>query len=282
MTKGILLLATTHPYYGRMAHNLAVSIKATGTQIPICVLHSGRGLSHLNDRQKEIFDHVIEIPQSGFAAKLWLYRHSPFQKTLFIDADTAWLPKRKPEELFDQLAESKFEAIVEGFVDLDGGPDSVSPRYKLWADLEQTKKAYPIKEKLYQFRSEVMYFKKDNSVSKMFTDAIKIQERPKIDVTLFGGVVPDEFALNVAASMNGIIPGVDFKPSYWYNLTKKTIPLPVLSQQFYVLSAGGNTVSAGIKKMYDTVMGAAFYKMKLQYLFTLQPKRNSIAERNLI
>lgn len=281
--KGILLLATSHPYYGRMAYNLAVSIKATGTGIPIAVLHNGRGLSHLSDAQKSLFDAVLEIPQQAFTAKLWLYKYSPFQKTLYIDADTAWLYKRKPEDLFAEMADDRFNIIVEGSYDPATDESKLHPKYNLWSDLAQLKDKYQLKGKLFQFRSEMMYFKKDKQVEKLFAEARKIQANPKVDVTLFGGYVPDEFALNVAASILDMQPDrLDWKPSYWYNIVKKGIPLPILAQQYYVFSAGGNVSSAMIKKQYNHIMAAAFHKLRLQYLFMLHSKRESIAERNLM
>src|SRR5678809_433727 len=100
MTTGILIIATKHPYYGRMAFNLAASIRASEKECNICVLHSGRGLSHLTDAQKEIFNDVIEIKESnGVGTKLWAIEYTPYDNTLIIDADNLWF-KKKPSELF--------------------------------------------------------------------------------------------------------------------------------------------------------------------------------------
>src|SRR5687768_10941291 len=99
LDKGIILLATGAPFYGRMAYNLAVTIKAV-EPVSVTVLHKGAGISHLSQKQLSIFDNIIEITDESFAAKLCLLDYSPYDRTLYFDADMAWLPVKKPSELF--------------------------------------------------------------------------------------------------------------------------------------------------------------------------------------
>jgi hypothetical protein len=66
--KGILLIATGHANYGKLAYNLACSIKSV-EDINIAVIYDGVGLSHLTDKQKFIFSELIPVPtgfRSGF------------------------------------------------------------------------------------------------------------------------------------------------------------------------------------------------------------------------
>jgi hypothetical protein len=279
MLKGIVIIATSHPYYGKMAHNLAVTIRATGTQIPICVLHSGRGLSHLSEKQKTVFDIVKEIPADGLIAKLHP-EFSPFQKTLLLDADMAWLPYRKPEQLFEELAGNKFTAITEGFIDFDGVSD-VNVKYPVWSDATATQKAYGLKGKMYQWRSEVVYFEKCKEVTAMYERANKIFKNPKVEVTKFAEGIPDEFALSVAACQTQTEPhAYKWKVSYWFPIAAgRSASASAIGRDYYLLSVGGKSVGTTTRRMYDGIVGAAHYKLRMQYVFLLQSKINVMPER---
>lgn len=276
--KGILLLATSHPYYGRMAYNLCVSIKATGSKIPVCILHQGRALAHLNESQRGIFDSIVEIDEQAFAAKLLLYKYSPFERTLFIDADTAWMPKRTPEQVFAELEGRAFQAIYAGEAD---EPDTKG-KYLLWADVNEVRKAYDITGRIYKVRSEVMYFEKCDDAELIFEIANEVQQNPRVSVDLFFGHVPDEFCLNIALAQLQYAMNDQWQPSYWHNIHRQSVPLHIIANKYFVLSTGGNSVNHKIKKMYNSVMMAAHYATRLQYVFTLQSKKEVMPERHLI
>jgi len=107
--RGIMLVATGHPYYGNMAYNLAISIKSV-EDISIAVVFTGASLSHLSASQVAIFDHKIEAPddyRTGFGVKLHLDQLTPYDQTLCLDVDMLWL-SRKPSDLFDELNGKQF------------------------------------------------------------------------------------------------------------------------------------------------------------------------------
>src|SRR5688572_20063663 len=120
---GILIIATKHPMYGRMAYNLAATIKAGNKECPVAVLHSGRGLQHLSEFNKEIFDYLIEMPEHDYrvGTKLFAIDYTPFENTLVIDADNLWFQKRNPVDLFKELENFDFSAISEGMIDFSTG-----------------------------------------------------------------------------------------------------------------------------------------------------------------
>lgn len=281
MSTGIVLIATSHPYYGRMAYNLVVSIRATGSNIPVVLLCNQKGISHLNEQQLSVFTNIQHIDQQAFTAKLHLFDLSPFDNTLYMDCDTAWFPQRTPDELLAQIPEqAQFEIIVEGYYDPITNENKLNGVYNLWADIEEIKQQYQLKGKLYQFRSEMMFFKKTDAVRQLFARAIEIASNPAVTVNQFGGYVPDEFALNIAAAELGLQPeSENWKPTYWFNIVKKMIPMPILAKQYFVLSVGGNFVNPSIRKYYNSIMASAFHKLRLQYLYTLQSKKDSIKER---
>jgi hypothetical protein len=286
--RGILLIATKHPYYGRMAFNLAVSIRATEPDVQIAVLHSGRGLAHLTDRQKEVFNHIIEINVEGIEAKLVAYRNSPFEQTLYIDADTAWLPKHTPTELFEKLDGVEFTAITEGYFDIETKENKLRWDYYLWADVDEIIKAYKIERgRLYQYRTEVMYFEKSDTAEVLFDRAYKIFKDPKVKVTTqFAGGVPDELAINIASATLGLHPHeFNWQPSYWERARKNDIRMrkpAELYEKYFLISTGGNRSAPNTVKFYTRVVAAAFRKVGLQFLFPLQSKVSVIEERKKI
>jgi len=277
MLRGIILLATGAPFYGRMAYNLAVSIKAV-ENMPITVLHNGTGLSHLSDKQKLIFDTIIEIKDNAFAAKLCLLDYTPYDETLYFDADMIWLPKQKPSDLFNELSGVSFTSITEGYYDYKTGVDYGNTMYHYWTDPLEAKKVYNLEEKFYQWRSEVMYFTKD--AKKLFQEAKKVYSNPKVKVKQFAGHTPDELAINIAAAKMNIDPHeYKWTPAYWHRLHGEGKGLPEIMNSFYLLSVGGNFASGVMKTCYNNVCKAAHRTLGLQYLFTLQSKKAVMPDR---
>ena len=277
LNRGIILIATGAAFYGRMAYNLAVTIKSA-EDIPITVLHNGAGLSHLSVEQKEIFNTIIEIPVSSFAAKLCLADYSPYDYTLYFDSDMLWLNSHTPTHLFDELKDVMFTSITEGFYDYGTGQDYGNKMYHYWCDPLEAQKVYNLSGKFYQWRSEVMYFNKDAKA--MFDDAKKIYADPKVNVKQFVNQVPDELAINIACSKAGIEPH-EYKwiPAYWHRLHGEGMQLPGIMRAYYLLSVGGNFASTVMKTCYNNVCKAAHNKLGLQYLFTLQSKKAVMPDR---
>jgi len=256
--KGVLLLATGHGYYGRMAYNLAATIKAVEPNMSIAVVYHGSALHHLSEKQREIFDYIVVLPetiQPGFGAKLHLYDLSPFEQTLYLDVDMAWLPRKTPSQLMDGITVD-FTSITEGKT------GDLHPKYYFWANLEEIQDVYHVIE-VYQWRSEVMFWKKSDAVQKMFKRAQAIYASPNLkSVHTFGGVVADELAINIACALAGIQPHkYKWSPSYWPRLHGEGMQLDAAYEQYYALSCGSNVSSSYTKNIYNRVVKAATYKL---------------------
>lgn len=275
--KGIIILATGSPFYGRMAYNLAVTIKAIEV-ISVTVLHNGRGLAHLSQNQLKIFDNIIEIDPQSFSAKLTLCDYSPYERTLYFDADMVWLPGKKPSELFNELDGVTFTSITEGYYDLDETKCYGNPVYHYWCNALEARVIHELKGKFYQWRSEVMYFTKE---AKTFFDLAKeIYANPKVTVKNFAGHTPDELALNIAACKMGIDPHVyKWRPAYWHRIHGEGKSLPEIMGKYYLMSVGGNFASRVMKTCYNNVCRAAHNKLGLQYLFVLESKKSVMPDR---
>jgi hypothetical protein len=277
LKRGIILFACGHSYYGRLAYNLCVTIKSIEPGMPVVVVHSEKSLSHLSDDKKGVFDDMILLPGSfGFGVKLELDKLSPFEETLYLDADMAWMPKKKPSELFDELEDVEFTSITEGHT------EDKSPKYYFWADLEEIRKVYKIEGRIYQWRSEVMFFRKTKKVKDMFSMARKVYKNPKLKTLMkFGNQVPDELAINIATAFYDIHPHVyKWCPALWPRLHKIHVTHPAdVYNRFYLLSCGSNYATGDLKTLYNTIMRIACSKMKVQHIFPLMDKKSIIKDR---
>lgn len=275
--KGIILFACGHALYGRMAYNFCLSVKAVDPDFPVVIVHSENSLSHLSDDKRQIFDRMILLPgSSGFGVKLQLDVLSPFEETLYCDVDMAWMPKRKPGELFEELKNVDFTSITEGHT------EDKSQKYYFWADPQEIRQKYGIEGKIYQWRSEVMYFKKTQRVKEMFAMARRVHADHGLkSVIKFGTQVPDELALIVAAAHYGIEPH-EYKwcPAFWPRLHGNNYSNPVeLYNKYYLLSCGGNYATVDLKRLYNGIIKAACSKFRTQHVFPLQDKKSLIPDR---
>jgi len=264
--KGILLIATGHANYGNMAYNLALTIKSI-EDIPVAVVWSDMSLSHLSADQVQIFDHKIELPadyRKGFGVKLHLDQLTPFTHTLCLDVDMLWLGK-KPSELFEQLAGVDFTIITEG------DSDAPNSKYYFWADVNEIKDKYQV-DKVYQTRSEVLYFEK----KEVFKFCRKLNPEAMLrTIRRFGEWIPDELYFNIAMAILGVNPHqAKWMPAYWNRLHNEVMPnLSLLYREYYLLSFGSNAASPIMKRAFDNVMQVACNKLRLIYQFKLKSKK---------
>lgn len=276
MLKGITIFCLGHPYYGRYAYSLAVSIKAV-ENFPVCLVHDYSAVSHLTQDQQLIFD--IRIPSDlrpSCGAKLHACDLSPFKQTLLLDADMLWLPKKRPSQLFEELKGVDFTAISEG------STDKPSSHYFFWASIEEIREKYNIKGNVHQLRTEVMYFEKSDRVERMFKKAQSIYSDHGLNsVKEFAGGVPDEMCINIAAGIEGIEPhDTNWKPSYWAQLKQNQLPaLDNLYSDYYLLSMGGNMNTQNVKNLYNNILKAQSPKLGVAHMFPPQSKHQFLETR---
>lgn len=285
MLKGILIIVNGHPQYGRMAYNLCMSIKAI-ENFPVAVAGDERALSHLSENQLMVFDKIIELPDGlpvSSGVKLWAAELTPFEETILLDADMLWMPKKTPSQLFESLKDTEFTAITEGYYDTEGTVHEIHPMYFFWADPKEIMEKYNItKGKIYQWRSEVMYFKTSEKITEFFKLAQQVYQNPRLDtLKRYAEGVADELGINVAAAVNNMHPHIyKWAPSYWNKMFGNQIPPhPKLYEDYYLMSFGSSMASTQLKQFYNRIMKAAAYKLGLQHLFTLQSKRDYLPER---
>jgi len=276
LEKGIVLFGLGHPFYGRYAYNLAVTIKAVEA-IPVALVCDTTGISHLDESQRSIFDHIILCDlKPNCSAKLHAYDFSPFERTLLLDADMVWLPQKTPSDLFKELEGVEFTGITEGSTDFPSG------HYFFWAEVQEIRDKYGIEGNIYQWRTEVLYFERSEKVKQLFDDALAINKNHGLSyVKEFAAGIPDELSINISAAKNGIEPHVfKWQPSYWPRLHRDQIPeAGTLYREYYLLSAGGNMNAENTKKFYNNIVKAQAPKVGHYFSFGLQSKHTFLAER---
>jgi hypothetical protein len=87
--EGYITLALDRQIYYDMAVNLARSVRYFDKARPICLLHNAE--ITIDDLAGSCFDYIIEMPHKegylGCANKFRVFEHSPFEKSMYIDAD---------------------------------------------------------------------------------------------------------------------------------------------------------------------------------------------------
>lgn len=284
LKRGVIILATGYPYYGRMAYNLAMTIKAIDKSVNITVAHSGNALNHIRNNNLWVFDDVFEVQEDDnqFSHKLRLDEYSPYDETLYIDADCIWVNKQSPNILFDKLTDVEFTGITEGFHDFDNPELSEHGKYYFWADVNEIRDKYNLIGKLYQWRSEFIYFKNTDNISKMFACAQDIYNNASQlkSIKKFADNIPDEIAFNIATNKCNIQPHVyKWQPSYWNRLHNGNVPSIDELQNYYTFSCGSNVSEGSVKRLYDRVVKASAYKLGLQHVFPLVSKKEALTTR---
>jgi alpha-N-acetylglucosamine transferase len=285
--RGIVLIATGHPYYGRYALNLAMSLKNL-CDIHITLLASISATSHITEELNR-FDKILYLREDEYAqptkAKLLLYENSPYEQTIYLDVDIISLTQNPITKLFDELDSLNFTTISEGYN--AGDTNTMNAKYPLWADMGDIRKSYSIDAdtKVYKTRSEFIYFRKCKEVKKYFDTAKKIYEKPKVITASYsGGSVPDEFAFNVAGALTGIYPHAEnWTPVYWaWEHDKKKLKRHDIIAQYYGYSLGGNRNLTEQAKFYNDLANFHAKKAGLKYPMLAKDKLSFLPERHKV
>jgi hypothetical protein len=286
--QGIVLIVCGHPYYGNYAVQLAASIKYTSPDIDIVVIHDGKGISHLTPEKRTIIDHFIEVPEiyhtnkkriDYLKLKAHLYELSPFQETIFIDADVLWLPKKPITQLFEQFKDIDFTMSNRGNVKLSEAKEN----FITWTTPDEIIKNYAIDGTLYNLSSEFIYFKKTKEVKKLFTQTLKNFENLKVNYRLFGNDIPDELPFCIAMIQTGTYPHRSpYKPFYWEQFERKNLQQKEMYTNYYAYSLGGCIQSDSVKRFYDNLASGYLNYFGLGKVFPLKSKRDFLPERTNI
>ena len=286
MSKGVVILALGHVNYGNYAMQLARSIKAVD-ECNITLLYNHTAIGHIKDLFT-VFDTAIEVPREYYItnglpdyvkAKTYLYELSPYEETIYIDADVIWLPQRKISDLFNNLSDID---IIIG----NRGKESLKEAKKgfiHWADPSDIIHVYGSEGNIYNLSSEFMYFKKCDKVEVFFNLAIIAYLNPKIKFKKFAHHLPDELAFIIAMIQTQIEFFSPYIPFYWEQFevksTRKTKPIFEIYKEYYGYSMGGNTNTKNQEQIYNNIANISNKKFKVNGYFPAKSKKNWLVER---
>jgi len=142
---GIIIAALDSPYYGNYAFQLALSLKHTDPTVSISLLCNEAGKRHLTEDKLSVFDKVLKVNNVAVTSKgrpatlkfkTYLYDVSPYDHTLYLDADTLWLPKKSVSDFIKSIpSKVNFTMQNRGVLDLGKATEEqLNSRFTIWAN----------------------------------------------------------------------------------------------------------------------------------------------------
>ena len=281
---GIVVFAIGHPNYAKMAVNLALTLKATGENVPVAFLYSKahgkykQSTEYIRPQHKDLFSHYIEVPEAYFTykgkyiyqkAKTYAYDLSPFEQTLVLDADSLWSHqfrgmnesnKHSPTALLNSLSGIELTYTLynshKNLVSWLGDKTTIE-------DLRQAF-SIPNENDFYNIQSSVMYFEKGIKAERYFSVAQRLYDTFDLPCVEWGGALPDELIYNIVSAMMGIVP---------HNVEWNILAQPVsvkfsnstlnkIFEQYPIMSMSGSKVPPAYVRAYNTLISQAHNVLK--------------------
>lgn len=278
--RGVLTMALKHPLYGRYAYNLALSIKSADMRTQVAVVADEEGLRHLHPGQRMIFDYIIPpAVEKPLVNKFHLINLSPFEETLFVDADMIFSPLANFEEFWNSMKDVQWTMANRGKDDLVKGISE-------WTTKEDIYEAYgrsPIYNwEWYDLSSEWIYFKKNDLSYTIFAKAEKYYDDNYLKVREFAGDRPDEPYFNLALMNTPHEPHqAPYQPTYWQPAMKGFPGVMAIKKGWMAFSVGGKLIPQQQQQVYDELLKNASFRMNMPSMKIAQ-KMNQLSERKVI
>lgn len=277
-------MALKHSLYGRYAYNLALSIKSADPTQQVCVIADDVGISHLHEGQRMIFDKIIKPPAECYmrddktvplVCKFYLNELTPYEQTLFVDADMIFSPLAKFSEFWEQMQGVEWTMANRGKNDPDKGISE-------WVNADKLKEAYDDITQWVDLSSEWICWKKSDLSDSIFVRARQYYDEGKLTTRSFAGDKPDEPFFNLALNSVGHQPHLmPYQPTYWQPAVKKFMSAVEIKKQYLAFSVGGRMIPKQQQVIYDEFCKNASYRMNMP-TFKVTHKMNSLPERTVI
>lgn len=194
--RGILIIAQGKERYIYMAKQIAISLALSNPNISRALVTDS-----IDEELKKYYDVIIPIDKSlgvGYSQKLYMYKYSPFNKTMFIDADCL---------VIDDI-DWIFERFINHPVSVIG--KKISTGSLLGTTVEILQEKVKIKY-LPTFNGGVYYFEKGEKAESVFNEAIDIfcNKYDELNLWKFSGLPGDEPAMSIAMAMYDMQPIAD-------------------------------------------------------------------------
>jgi len=274
--RGVLTMALKHPLYGKYAYNLALSIKSADMRTQVAVIADEAALAHLHPGQRMIFDYIIDpAVTQPLVNKFHLHELSPFEETLFVDADMIFSPMADFNEFWRSMTNVEWTMANRGSDDLIKGISE-------WTTKEDIEEAYGGVNQWYDLSSEWIYFKKNDLTYTIFANAEMYYEENKLKVREFAGDRPDEPYFNLSLiSVNHKPHQAPYQPTYWQPAMKGFPGVMAIKKGWMAFSVGGKLIPQQQQQVYDELLKNASFRMNMPSMKIAQ-KMNQLSERKVI
>ena len=305
MSKGVVILALGHANYGRMALNLAVSIKCSNPDASVCILHSNGMLNNFNNNERAFFDKFVEVPDEYYTyngdkeyqmAKTFIYDLSPYDTTIYLDADSIWLPGRSLEDLFKKCYYNPilFQCVHKWDIQGEWGCLWTVRKDQPNEGLKQIREIYNITDNrvIYEMQSSFLYFEKSKVAKAFFDTAKECYIKRPFHFWEWNSGIPDELVFNISTAINNIkLPSFPFTPLFFddYSRNYKGDPQRECSfgkrdtifSKYFAMSMAGNPNSANTISLYDDMVKASYskYPSKIRFPWLWKQKRQFLSTR---
>lgn len=288
---GVCIVALGYQLYGSYALNLAISIKCFDPDCKIALLCDTEAINHLSEEEKSFFDHFIFISESDYTfngkkeymrVKLMVNKYTPFENTMYLDADNIWLDK-KVSWLFGELHQTDFCIGYNAEFNVETKRSS-KIGYTYWCrDENECVKYHKIEKILPQTISGFYYFNKSAKTDLIFDIALKVYDDPKAPSEPFAKQRPDEYCFNVALGKLNYRQK-EFNPVYFDKLHGAKDGQEIYTN-YWCIAVGGDRISKMVKDLYDrlVVKYSIMAGLKNKRTFEngeMQDKTKVIPERN--
>lgn len=295
MSKGIVTFALGNPIYGRFAFNLALSVKKVCPHIPIVLYYEESAIKDLDKNKLSFFAECIPMPEEYmrlqgsnnkdyFLPKLSLNKLTPFEQTLFLDADTLLFkdPFKHINEAFKFQTQAYFAYDFETKQSDNNGYD-----YTFWCEPERIKKTFKNEhiKRFYSLSSTYVYFEKSVENDLLFESIYDFRKRfTNPHKNFVPGGTCDELFIALGLTESGIEMQCPFVPIY-FNFTEKNKPFANSTNYIYNehvgITNGGNVQPLVTEIVYNDLV-KAFSKEYGFKPFLSQNKRSVLSERRLM
>ncbi len=289
MKHGIIIVSLGYQLYGSCAYNLALTIKAYDPLVSISLIHDHSSIAHLNVQERAFFDTLILADEKDYTVngekqyqrmKVCVDKYSPYDLTLYMDADNAWLPGKKVSWFFGELLSREMLFGQNCYYDLER-KKSTNPLYTYWQKNGQTPQHiityHDIKNNLPQTISGIFAFKKGEYSSKVFEEARRVYDDPNAPCMRWANGKPDEYCFNVALAKIGYQQ--EDKHIVYFKNVNGIQKEEVIYQNYWGIAIGGAEVDKQTASLYNRIVNSCSVRMKMETRHYHQDKKDHIKER---
>ncbi len=250
-----------------MAFNLALGVRLYN-ETPICLITTKGNLQFISEVKRGYFNHIIELEPKDYTLKgvqnhvinkFKLYELTPFDETIYLDADSVWCKGRNANELFEQFKDVDF-----GFTTYD--KEEVFPitseRSIFWCKegncINDFNKFFDMNQDalFYHLQASFLYFKKSETAKQIFDLALEIFQKRDFEFREWAGGMPDELAFDLAlAILNYKTDNFYYDNIFYYplNANKKVRinDLPEIYKNYFYISLAGHEMHVDFISLYN-------------------------------